>query len=57
MDERLAPKWAKIQALLDAWGVETFLENLEATNYGFYPISYLEAGYLPYAKQLQVTRG
>lgn len=50
LTNRITPKWAKIESLLEQWGREKFIENVSATNYGFIFDSYLSATYLPYAK-------
>lgn len=48
----ISPLWERVGQMLDELGRDRFLETLNGTNFGFYPTSYLEAGYLPYAKEL-----
>lgn len=46
LDKSLVPRWAKISALLDKWGRDKFLEDLQHTSFGFYALSYLDSSWL-----------
>lgn len=52
LTKMIDPFWKKVTARHQKLGTEKFLELLQESKFGFYPLSYLEDDYLPYAKKL-----
>lgn len=50
--KQIEPIWAQAKAMRYELGRDAFLEVVSNTKFGFYPTSYLESDWLPYAEEM-----